>query len=494
MRDKVLTWMNQNAMTRPGEGVLVALSGGADSTALLRVLLELAPTLDIRVEAAHVNHGIRGEEAERDEAFCRVLCEHLGVPFYVHHCDVPAYAKKQGISVELAARQMRYEALEDIRARQGLQHIATAHHQEDNAETLLFRMARGTGLAGLGGIPPVRGNIIRPLLDVSRQDIEACLHQLGQDFVTDSTNGDMRYSRNRIRSRVLPELEQVSHGAAAALCRLAEDARQDEQLLSTLAAQLWRPVAKCTPGRITLPVSVLAGAHPALAGRALRQMFLQLSGQELERDHTRALLQLAGQPHSGSGVDLPGRWRAKIDVDRLVFAMPQASVEAYCIPVGSFPAQVDVPGEKWTIFFVFSQEEAKKIQRKLMTIPLDYDTIKHNLVVRNRRPGDRLRPCGFGGARRLKKMMAEARIPLEERDHLPLIVCGGVVAVCPGLRPDATYMANPDTRQVVYAVVAECQGEGKDKNHASGSGSHPFDRGAAERKSTGTGSTDLPRL
>lgn len=487
-----MAWMTRNAMTQPGESVLVALSGGADSTALLRVLLELAPVLGIRVEAAHVNHGIRGAEAERDEQFCRVLCAGLDVPFHVHRCDVPAYAKEQGISVELAARQLRYQALEDICTTQHLQHIATAHHQQDNAETLLFRLARGTGLAGLGGIPPVRGKIIRPLLDVSRQEIESYLHQLGQDFVTDSTNEDVQYSRNRIRSRVLPELEQVSKGAAAAICRMAEDARQEEQLLSQLASELWRPVAQCTQGRIALPATVVAQAHPALSSRVLRQMFHQLSGQELEREHTRALLQLVQQGHSGNSIDLPYGWRAKIDVGRLVLARPDSTDQDYDILVQKFPAQVETPSGKWSVSFVFSPDEVKKIQRKLMTIPLDYDTIKHNLVVRNRRPGDRLRPCGFQGARRLKKMMAEARIPLEERDRLPLLVCGGVVVACPGLRPDAAYMAHSDTQQVIYAVVAECGEEGKDKNHASGSGSHPFDRGAAEREGTGTGSADLP--
>lgn len=486
--------MTHNAMTQPGNGVLVALSGGADSTALLRVLLELKSELGIHVEAAHVHHGIRGVEADRDETFCRALCERLDVPFHGYHCDVPAYAKEQGISMELAARQLRYQGLEDMRTQQNLQYIATAHHQEDNAETLLFRLARGTGLVGLGGIPPVRGKIIRPLLDVGREEIEAYLQQLGQEFVTDSTNGDVRYSRNRIRSRVLPELEQVSHGAAAAMCRLAEDARQEEQLLSQLAADLWEPVAVCSQERIALPAAVIAQAHPALASRALRQMFHHLSGQELERDHTHALLQLVQNGHSGNRLDLPQGWQGKLDVDQLVISRSHGPKEGYCIPVEHLPAQVDIPDEKMTVHFLFSPHMVKKIQRKLVTIPLDYDTIKNNLVVRNRRPGDRLRPCGFDGTRRLKKMMAEARIPLEMRDRLPLIVCSGVVVACPGLRPDATYMAHPDTRQVIYVVVEEREEEGKDKNHASGSGSHPFDRGTAKREGTGTGSTDLPRL
>lgn len=493
MRDKVLAWMQEQHMTKPGQGVLVALSGGADSTALLRVLLELAPVLQLRVEAAHVHHGIRGAEADRDEAFCKALCDQLDIPLSVHHCDVPTYAKQQGMGIEQAAREVRYQALEDIRCAHHLDAIATAHHREDNAETLLFRLARGTGLAGLCGIPPVRGCIIRPLLCVGRGEIEVYLQECGQDYVTDSTNAELSYSRNRIRSRVLPELEQISHGAVDALCRLAQEAVQDNELLEQMAHQLWESAVQHREWGISLPVSLLAQAHPALASRALRQIYHMVAGQELQRVHVDALLTLIRRGMSGSAVYLPRDWVASVDVDMLCLTHGKCGErQGYCIAVQHFPAVIEVPETKFLVSFVFSHEEAKKIQRKLMTTPMDYDTIKHNLVVRSRRPGDRLRPCGFHGARRLKKMMAEARIPLEWRDCLPLIVCGGVVAACPGLRPDAAYMAHPDTRQVIYAVVSEREGEGKDRNHASGSGSHPFDRGAAERESTRTGSTDLP--
>lgn len=493
MKDKVLAWMQAQHMAQPGQKVLVALSGGADSTALLRVLLELAPAWGLCVQAAHVHHGIRGAEADQDEHFCRRLCDGLAVPLHVVHCDVPAYAKQQGLGTEQAAREMRYQALEDIRMAHGLDIIATAHHREDNAETLLFRLARGTGLAGLCGIPPVRGCIIRPLLCVGRAEIERYLRGLGQAFVTDSTNADLAYSRNRIRSRILPEMEQVSHGAVDALCRLAQEAAQDNSLLEQLAKQLWVQAVHEARTGISLPLAALAQAHPALLSRALRQLYHAAAGGELQRVHVEALTALVQRQQSGSALSLPGGWTASIDVDRLALARGGGQKpQPYCIAVNHFPAQIEVPGTKWMVSFVFSHEEAKKIQRKLMTMPMDYDTIKHNLVVRSRRPGDRLRPCGFDGARRLKKMMAEARIPLEWRDCLPLIVCGGVVAACPGLRADAVYMAHPHTRQVIYAVVWECEKEGKDKNHASGFGSRPSDGTTAEGQSTTIGSANLP--
>ena len=212
--------------------MLVALSGGADSVALLRALQALSHD----VCAAHVNHGIRGAEAERDETFCRELCEALGVPFLALHTDVPALAEAGGTGLEETAREERYRLLEEARRQLACDCIATAHNAEDNGETLLLHLARGTGLAGLCGIPPVRGRVIRPLLSVSRREIEAYLASIDQPYVNDSTNGDVDYSRNRIRARVMPELAAINPGFIRAAERTARLLSEDEALLEELAA------------------------------------------------------------------------------------------------------------------------------------------------------------------------------------------------------------------------------------------------------------------
>ena len=202
-------------MLRSGEPVLVALSGGADSVALLHALRALG----YPVQAFHLNHCLRGAESDRDEAFCRALCVRLGVELTVERVDVAAAAREQGNGVEETARRMRYARLQD--AAQGMK-IATAHTADDNLETVLFHLVRGTGPKGLAGIPPVRGRIIRPMLRVERMQIEEYLASIGQDYVTDSTNADDAYTRNRIRHTVVPALREIQPSAAQAAARLGD--------------------------------------------------------------------------------------------------------------------------------------------------------------------------------------------------------------------------------------------------------------------------------
>ena len=212
MLETVKRTIADHAMLAPGETVLLALSGGADSVALLCALRALG----YPVRAFHLNHCLRGAESDRDEAFCRALCERLGVPLTVERIDVRAQTAGEGI--EAAARRIRYERL--AAAAQGAK-IATAHTADDNLETMLFHLARGTGPKGLAGIPPVRDGVIRPLIGVERAQVEAYLAELGQDYVTDSTNLADSYTRNRIRHGVVPALRQINPEAGRAALRLS---------------------------------------------------------------------------------------------------------------------------------------------------------------------------------------------------------------------------------------------------------------------------------
>ena len=222
-------------MLRPGEAVLAALSGGADSVSLLLVL----QSLGYEVRAFHLNHCLRGAESDRDEAFCRALCAKRGVPLTVVRVDIAALS--QGKAVEETARRERYAQLE--KAADGCK-IATAHTADDNLETVLFHLVRGSGARGLAGIPPVRGNIIRPLLNAERREIEAFLRENGQDYVTDSSNLSDDYTRNRLRHSVLPVLREINPAAAQSALRLGQQLRQDEQTLGALAADCLHAAAQ----------------------------------------------------------------------------------------------------------------------------------------------------------------------------------------------------------------------------------------------------------
>ncbi|MDE6599421.1 MAG: tRNA lysidine(34) synthetase TilS, partial [Oscillospiraceae bacterium] len=228
MLEKISYTIEKFNMLKNGETVCCALSGGADSVALLLSLKNLSPELGITVTAVHVNHLLRGEESDRDENFCRSLCDRLSIPLTVFRRDAAAFSHSLRVSVETGAREMRYEIFSQISADK----IATAHNLNDNAETVLFRMARGTGLRGLAGIPPVRGKIIRPLLFCTRDEIEVYLNGIGQDFVTDSTNLSDDYARNRIRRRIMPEMASVHEAFPKCITAMTASLAEDEDFLT----------------------------------------------------------------------------------------------------------------------------------------------------------------------------------------------------------------------------------------------------------------------
>ena len=271
--------------------VLCAVSGGADSVCLLDLVRRLG---DVTVLCAHFDHGIRGAESARDAAFVEALCKEWGVPFFPGRGDVPAYAAANGLSIETAAREVRYAFLERTAKEQGADVIATAHNLNDNAETILFRMARGTGLRGLTGIPARRGRIVRPLLP--RRDIEEYLTARGIPHVEDSTNAETDAARNRIRLDVLPRLESIHPGAAAGIARMSETLAEDEAFLASLAEEKLALWGEAIPG------AELCAVPRPVARRALARWL----GGELSRERFDALLRFAAG--DGDGVlELPGR-------------------------------------------------------------------------------------------------------------------------------------------------------------------------------------------
>jgi tRNA(Ile)-lysidine synthase len=233
---KISNNIKTSGLLEKGDRVLVALSGGADSVFLLRVLLELKWALDIEVCAAHLNHGIRGEEADRDESFSRALCERLSVPFVSEKISIPDEMKKTGDGCEECARRVRYTFLQSAAKSFDCSKIATAHHADDNIETVLLHMIRGSALGGLTGIRPILGNIIRPLLCVSRAEILDSLKEIGQDFVTDSTNASDDMTRNFIRHNILPNIYALNPKADTTFLKMCKALKEDSEYLEAQAA------------------------------------------------------------------------------------------------------------------------------------------------------------------------------------------------------------------------------------------------------------------
>ncbi|WP_324716257.1 tRNA lysidine(34) synthetase TilS [Carboxydochorda subterranea] len=312
----------RHQMVQPRDRVLVGLSGGPDSSALLHALRLFAPRMGLELAAAHVHHHIRGRSADRDARLSEEYAARLGVPFHLVHVDAPAHARSERVSLETAARTLRLEALQRLAAEHGYRRVALGHTADDQAETVLMWVLRGTSPAGLGGIPPVRGMFVRPLLDVWREDVEAYCRAAGIEPTRDETNLSPDMARNRIRAELLPLIEsRIRPGARRALVRLARLAREDEAWMQQQAQEAWdalRPVR--AEGRLIIDRRALAALPAPLARRILVRAFEEVSGGhrgQLSLRHVEALQQAVARGRGGAVVVLPERVRGVVEQGEL---------------------------------------------------------------------------------------------------------------------------------------------------------------------------------
>lgn len=320
----VAATIRAHRMISPNERVLAGLSGGPDSVALVRVLLELKDSLHLSLGIAHLHHGLRGAEADRDQAFAKALAADLSLPFFTDKQDVAALAKQARTSVETAGRDARYTFFNDIAQDRGFTRIALGHHRNDNAEQILMNLIRGSGPKGLSGIPPVRdGRYIRPLIQRSRKEILDYLDQLNQAYVLDSSNQDPAHLRNRIRHHLMPLLEaEYNPGMDGALNRLSHILRAENDFVAAAADQGFRD---CThsrkTGHITLSSADLSRCHEALIPRIIRKAIRSVKSdlRRITLDHIRAIRALMDRSEPGKHLDLPGRIRVTKERDHLHF-------------------------------------------------------------------------------------------------------------------------------------------------------------------------------
>lgn len=418
MKQLVRQTIVKYAMIPKGARVLCGLSGGADSVSLLLCLHELG----YDVCACHLNHGLRGKQADADEEFCRALCEQRGIPFVSEHCDANASAVRTKQSVETAARELRYDFFHRCAKDFDAQRIATAHTADDNLETMLFHLIRGTGAAGLAGIPPVRGDIIRPLIAVERRLLEDYLTAHGQQWRTDATNLDDSCTRNRIRHHVIPALREIEPQAARHAVQAAELLRQDNACLDELAQ---------TEGA-EIDANKLRAMPEALASRAVRSLLVQADVPmgEVGKTHITAVYKLA-EKSSGS-VSLPGKKCAVRRKDRIYIQQVGADVQQITL-VPEYP-------EQFGAYTVCVTEKISDIHHSFECYPIQYDAIHTgNLYVRRWQSSDRMTLPGARGARSLKRLYAERGIAPEIRDGLPVLCCGDDIVAAAGIGVDTRF-------------------------------------------------------
>jgi len=455
-------------MLRKGEHVLVGISGGADSVALLAVLNRLRPQYELTLTAAHFNHRTRAAESDRDEAFVRALCTSLGIALVCG--SLREGAGSRGLSMEDFLRRERYAFFEKGRRKSGADRIALGHHQNDQAETVLMNIIRGAGLSGLSGIPPVRAaTFIRPLIECTHREILDYLAAEGLSFVVDSTNTDERFLRNRIRSSLLPELEERFNPAICeALCRLADVVRQENDYI-TLQAQVhvarWRD-DKAPKHPFQLPVAKLRGLHPALQRRVILEMARDASTADsaIGFEHVQAVLDLAIGAKPGASLNLPGGVLVRRNYGRIEFRRAEKAAER---PRGrtspnasreSFTLKVSVPGTVRIASLGLSLRfrELKRLPASLATdrrAYMDMDRISFPIVVRNMKPGDRIQPLGMKGTRKLKSVFIDEKIPREIRGTIPVVADALSILWVPGVRLSERVRVGEGTKRVLSAEI-----------------------------------------
>lgn len=455
METKIAKTIQQYQMFAQGDRLLIALSGGADSVALLHFLRGIQEEWQLSLGALHLNHRLRGEESHRDEVFVRRLCREWEIPLTVESAEVETLAREGREGIELTARRCRYDFFEREAGKQGAL-IATAHTASDNAETMLLHLTRGTGPRGLAGIPPVRDGIIRPLIGCSRREVENYCETYGLSYVTDSTNRQDDYARNRIRHHVIPLLEEENPGFVEACTRTAKLLRGDGDWLDRLAEEAMEKLARPDgmlerEGFLKLP--------RAISGRILVEL-VRSAGVEAEYELIEALWQIVRE---GRGKRQLAHQTFFVCYRGWLGWKTVASPPALC-PVDIAWQEKDLPCEiqlfpgKAVKISMLRQNKLEKLQifqKKDLTYCLDCDRIDKIITIRQTLPGDKLRPLRRGCTKSLKQLFQEEGVPPEERSCRLVAADSRRLLWAEGLGIEEAVAADGRSRQVLIMEVTE---------------------------------------
>jgi tRNA(Ile)-lysidine synthase len=444
----------------PGGHVIAGLSGGADSVFLIHALNSLSSTLSFKITAVHVNHMLRGRESDADQDFCEALCAGLGIPLRVFSEDIGAQAEAQGISQEEAGREARYRLFSKVLEEVGGDVIAVAHNLEDRAETVMMNILRGCGLEGLSGMDYKNGVIVRPILNISREDIEAYLEEKGQGYRIDSSNYTNAYFRNRIRNQLFPFIrENLGTDPVESLLRLSRLAGEDQDYLEETARQAFgQHVTMPRPQELFMDRGCLNEMNKAVSSRIIRLSWEKLKGDKrnLESIHVDQILKLSrtGGPHGA--ISLPGRFTAWVDYKKLHIGV-KCEGEApkdYACPL-QIPGITEVPeaGGRMIAELLdekdIKAEDIREIKENSSLQLFDYLKLDCGINIRNRRAGDRFFPWGSPGEKKLKEYLIDAKVPLEKRDAMPLLARDHEILWVIGMRTSQAIQPDSRTRQYV---------------------------------------------
>lgn len=453
MQNYVRDAIQENRMLTKGDRCIIAVSGGADSMGLLHALIRLNGLFKVSYRVIHVHHGLRGAEADRDANFVRSTCARYNIPCRVIEVNVPDFAAKHKLSTEEAARYLRYQALETEALRWEMEEdtdkqvkIAVAHNKQDNAETILMQLARGSGLKGISGMAPVRGRIIRPLLDVSRSEIEAYLIKEEESWINDSSNDGSDYTRNRIRHDILPLfIEEVNAASVDNISRAGKMVGQADRYITKCAEHVLNSIISRRGAGYEIPVDEFRKQDPIIRNYVIKLLIgmVNRTMKNITSRHIEDIVELAWA-ETGKHIDLPYRLTAERGYETIMVYRKEA-------PNAS--AETEDQGSYGNFVFRTFRYNGEKAPDTKYTKWFDYDKIDDLMEIRYRQSGDSLELKGVG-TKALRTYMTDAKIPQEKRDSIPVIACASNVMWLVGYRISEKYKVDKDT-QIVMEIKFE---------------------------------------
>ncbi|MBI5894004.1 MAG: tRNA lysidine(34) synthetase TilS [Deltaproteobacteria bacterium] len=457
MLNRVKKTIDKFKMLEKGDKILAAVSGGIDSVVLLHVLMKLQDKYNLDLSVIHLNHSMRGKESKRDFVFVKTLAKNMGLKFIGKTIDVPKMIKKEKGSKQDIARKVRYKFFEDAAKKYGADKIATAHTLDDNAETVLMRIIKGTSLKGLKGIPFVRDKFIRPLLEIERLDIEKYAKENSIKYIEDSSNKKTKYFRNKVRLKLLPILQTYNPNIKKELARLAMSVKRDEDYLEQEADKAYKKaLLEASEKRILFNLDRIRKLPDALNTRIFLSAIECLKGESggIYSYHLEDILELIDSNAPQSSINLPKNIVVQKEYDRLIFAKDTQKAEdrkqkAVYERLLNIPGNTNIKeiGIKFRTSIV--SPKAFKPSANENTAYFDYDRLSLPLVVRNFSTGDRFKPFGMNGSKKIKDLFIEKKMPLHLRKKTPIIVSGKEIIWVAGVRRGDAAKVEKNTRKIL---------------------------------------------
>lgn len=458
MKEKVFSIIREHELIKKDDNIVVGVSGGHDSMALLYVLLDLKAELDFNILVAHVNHGVRGEEAKKDQLFVEKQCEKLKLPYYTKNVDMIRYGEEMGISSEEAGRELRYGFFREILRDHGGGKIAVAHNKNDQAETIIMRFMRGTGIDGLKGMEFKSKDIIRPILAINRYEIENYIENKKIKTVLDKTNLQAIYTRNKVRLELLPYIEDnFNPNIIDTIWRLGNLAGIDSDFLEDYTKRKYKEVLmESKKNSISLDAMKLLGFHRSIQQRIIRNAIESLRGslQGVSEVQILAVLNLLIKGETGKRVDLSNNILVRLNYNELIIEKDNKE------KIGNYSYELsrleDLVVDELDISIHMEIMEASKeikYERSKLVGYFDLDKIKGNLNLRNRKPGDRFVPFGMKGSKKIKDYFIDEKIGLELRDKIPLITDKDDIMWVVGYRTSGSYKIDEKTKKILKISI-----------------------------------------